>query len=331
MRRITGCLPLAAALLVLAGCGDDSDGGSAAETTTPTAEASEEPEPTEEATDEPTADPADEESACTDGPPQVTLTEPGAEPRAPMELSPTAGDSVALDMRMASEASQTVDGEAQPNQPIPAMLMGFEATIDEVTDDEIAMSFVYDKAEFESDDPALAGALDSMVGLTGTITTTRNGAFVDGSVDTSGLDPMLAQATGQLDAQLEQLTQPLPTEPVGVGAVWTTTTAIDSNGVVFCSVATYRLTEFDGDSYALETEVAQQAEPTTIEDQSATIEVIEGSGSGSGTSAGSLTFPMAITGQSTASNSILLQVDDGTDQAEVGTEVSLEMQITPRE
>lgn len=334
MRRITGCLPLAAALLVLAGCGDDSDGGSAAETTTPTAEASEESgsgEETAEATEEP-AEPVDEATACgVDGAPQVTLTEPGAEPRAPMELAPTAGDSVALDMRMASQASQTIDGEAQPNQPIPAMLMGFEATVDEVTDDEIVMSFVYDKAEFESDDPAVSGALDSMVGLTGTITTTRNGVFVDGAVDTSGLDPMLAQAVGQLDAQLEQLTLPLPTEPVGVGAAWTTTTAIDSNGVVFCAVATYRLTEFDGNAYALETELTQQAEPTTIEDSTGSIEVVEGSGTGSGTSTGSLSFPVAVTGSSTSATHLVLRMDDDTNQGELVTEVALEMQISPRE
>ena len=329
MRRITGCLPLAAALLVLAGCGDDSGGGSAAETTTPTAEASEEPEPTDEPTDEPVAD--DEASCGTDGPPQVTVTDPGAEPRTLMELSPTAGDTVALDMRMASEAAQTLDGVPQQGQQIPPMLMGMELTVDEVTDDEVTVSLVYDKAEFESDDVALQRALESLVGVTGTVTTTRSGAFVDGSIDTSGLDPMMAQAIGQLDTQLEQLSMPLPAEPVGVGAVWTTTSEIDSSGVVFCNVATYRLTEFDGDAYTLETELEQQAEPTTIEDASGSIEVVDGSGSGTGTSRGSLAFPIAVDGSSTATTSILLRADDGTDQGEVGTEISLEMQISPRE
>ncbi|TDC50839.1 hypothetical protein E1212_13910 [Jiangella ureilytica] len=329
MRRITGCLPLAAVLLVLAGCGDDSDGGSAAETSEPTAEASEQPGPTQEPTEEPAAD--DDASCAADGPPQVTVTDPGAEPRSVMELSPTAGDTVELDMRILSESTQTLDGEAQPPQQIPPMIFGLAVTVDEVTDEQISMSVVYDRAEFESDDPQLQATMESMVGLTSTVTTNRSGVFIDGTIDTTGVDPALGAAIGQMGAQLEQLAMPLPTDPVGVGAVWDVTTAIDSNGVVFCSTTTYRLTEFDGDAYAFETEVTQQAQPTTLEQGTATIEVLEGTGTGSGTSSGSLSFPMAVSGSSTGSNSILLLVEDGSDQGEIGTDVSLEMQISARE
>ena len=329
MRRITGCLPLAAALLVLAGCGDDSDGGSAAETT-PTAEASEQPEPTDEPTDEPVAD--DEASCSTDDPPQITVADPGAEPRSVMELSPTAGETVELDMTVHTETTQTLGGEAQPQQEIPAMIFGLAVTIDEVTDEQISMSVVYDRAEFDSDDPQLQAAMESMVGITSTLVTDRSGVFIDGNVDTASVDdPALAATIDQMGAQLEQLAFPLPTEPVGAGAVWDVATAIDSNGVVFCSTTTYRLTEFDGDAYAFETEVTQQAQPTTLEQGTATIEVLEGTGSGSGTSTGSLSFPMAVSASSTASNTMLLLVEDGSDQGEIGTDLTLEMQLTRRE
>jgi hypothetical protein len=331
VRRITGCLPLAAALLVLAGCGDDSDGGSAAESTAPTAESSAEPEPSDEATAEATEEPVAEASCSTDDAPQVTVTDPGAEPHAVMELSPTAGQSVELDMRILTESAQTLDGVAQPAQQIPPMIFGLAVTIDEVTDGEISMTVVYDRAEFESDDPQLQAAMESMVGLTSTVTTDRSGVFIDGGIDTTGVDPALAAAIGQMGAQLEQLAVPLPTDPVGVGATWDVATAIDSNGVVFCNTTTYRLAEFDGDAYTFETEVTQLAEPTTLEQGTATIEVIEGTGTGSGTSSGSLSFPMAVASTSSGSNTIQLRVEDGSDQGEVGTDVSVEMQLTPRQ
>jgi hypothetical protein len=329
VRRITGCLPLAAALLVLAGCGDDSGGASAAGSSTPTAEVSEEPEPTEEPTEEPADD--EQPSACGDGTPQVSVSDPGAEPRTLMELSPTVGDSVTLDMRVASTASISTDGGAPQSQAIPAMLMGFKATIDEVTDDQIAMSFVYDKAEFETDDPQFEGAMDAVIGLAGSITTTRSGVFVDGSIDTAGVDPMLAQSIAQLDAQLEQLTLPLPAEPVGGGAVWTTTTAVDVNGIVYCTATTYTLTEFDGDAYSLESEVTQEAEPTTLSDSTGTLEVIEGTGTGSGSSSGSLSFPITVNGTGTTSTHLEAALESGTEGGTLVTDISVELSISPRE
>ncbi|PZF79425.1 hypothetical protein [Jiangella anatolica] len=324
MRRITGCLPLAAALLVLAACGDDG-GGEAGSTTSATAE------PSSEASAEPTGEPADAEPACAAGEPELTVTEAGAEPLTVMELAPSAGDTVALDMRVSMEGTTAIDGGPPQSAPIPAMLMGFQATVDEVTDDEIAMSFVYDKAEMESEDPAVAQSLAPIVGMTGTITTTRNGAFVDGAVDTSGLSPELMQAMGELDAQLEQLTVPLPVDPVGVGAVWTVSTGIDVNGILYCSDVTYHLTEFDGDAYTLETEVTQEAQPTTIEDATGSLEVIEGTGSGSGTSSGSLSFPVAVSGASAITTHLALEMSNGTDGGELVTDLTLGLEISPRE
>lgn len=328
MRRITGCLPLAAALLVLAGCGDDSDGGPTAGTTAPSAAASGEPETETEAggTGEPAAD-----AACTDGPPEAVVSDAGDEPRTLMEISPTAGDAAAVDMRMIVETTASVDGEESPAAPSPPMIMGMVMTVDEVTDDEITMTVSYDRVEVEGGDPTLQGLLDSMVGVTGTVTTTRSGAFVDGELDTSGVDPALAPTMQQLDSQLASLTVPLPTEPVGAGATWDVVTAVDSQGFTFCNTFSYTLTSFDGDAYELAVETAQRAEPATIEQGGTSVELIEGSGSGSGTSAGRLSFPIAVSGTTATATSIAMSIDDGSAAQTLEMDLAIQMELTPRE
>lgn len=333
MRRITGCLPLAAVLLVLAGCGDDSGGGSADDTAAPSAADSGEPDADEPA-DEPADAPAEEpvsDVACTDGPPEAVVTDAGDEPRALMELAPTAGDTAAVDMRMVTTTTASVDGQDSPTMPSPPMIMGMVVTVDAVTDDEITMTVEYDRVEVEGGDASMQAILDSMIGITGTVTTTRSGAFVEGKIDTASVDPTIAPTMQQFESQLANLTVPLPTEPVGIGATWDVATAVDSQGFTFCNTFSYTLTSFDGDAYELSADVAQRAEPTTIEQGGATAELIEASGTGTGTSAGRLSFPVAISGSSDTNTSIEMAVDDGSTQQTLDMEMAIEMEISPRE
>ncbi|WP_053205259.1 hypothetical protein [Jiangella muralis] len=325
MRRITGCLPLAAALLVLAGCGDDSGGGSE-ETAAPSAAASDQTEPESEGEgegeDEPVAD-----VACADGPPEAVVTDAGDEPRALMELTPTAGDSAATTMTMTMASSSTVDGEELPAAPVPPMTMGMVITVEDVTDDEITMTVVYDSAEIEGGDPTAQGLLDSMVGLTATVTSTRSGAFIDGGYDTEGLDPSLAPLLEQFETQLASLTVPLPTEPVGVGATWDVATSADLLGGTFCNVYGYTLTSFDGDAYEMTAEISQQGQPGPLEMGGASAELEELTGSGSGTTAGRLTFPVAISGNSDITTSTVISADG--QNLEQQSEV--QMELSPRD
>ncbi|RIQ22879.1 hypothetical protein DY240_13210 [Jiangella rhizosphaerae] len=248
-----------------------------------------------------------------------------------MELSPTAGATTAIDMRMTVNSTMSLDGQEAPSTPTPTMIMGMTLTVDDVTDDEITMSVTYDRVEVEGGDPTLQGLLDSMVGITGTVTTTRSGAFVDGKMDTSGVDPTLAPTMQQIDSQLANLTVPLPTEPVGAGATWEVATALDSQGFAFCNTFSYTLTSFDGDAYELAVETVQHAEPTTIEQGGASVELIEGSGSGTGTTGGRLSFPIAVSGSTDSNTSIAMAVDDGSTEQTLEMDMAIQMELSPRE
>jgi hypothetical protein len=294
VRYLTTSASLAAVLLAATACGGDGDLADASE--------------------------------C-DGGPEVKVSDAGSEPRRMMELAPTVGDSVALDMRMDMEIDATVDGESAPTQPIPPIELGMRMTVEDVSEDEIELSFVYDQVHV--DDPTLQGTLSTIVDSSGTIVTTRNGAYVDGEFEAApGMDPAMAATADQLEQQLADMTIPLPSEPVGTGAEWEVESSLELNGVAFCNSYTYRLVEFDGDSYKLETDMEQRpVEGSAVETAGATVEVVDGSGHATGTSSGSLSLPIAVTASVQADSDMEMSVEAGGDEVtqEVSTSIAMEL------
>ncbi len=256
---------LAAAVLAMAGCGADDD----------TTESS---------------------AAECDGPLQVTVNEPGDAPREVIELAPKVGDTTKVESRMQMNTTLQADGQDVPTQPIPSITIGLLATVDDVGADEITTSFTFNRAELDGGGQAQQRMADSLVGVSGDITTTRHGAYVDESINSSGIDQRMAPMFEQLEQQMADMTVPFPTEPVGVGAEWEVTTSIDAGGITSCYHYTYRLAQFDGEAYELDIDGVQEITPTTLEEDEASIEVISGSGSFTGSNKGNTNFPLAVNG-----------------------------------
>jgi hypothetical protein len=304
VRHLTASASLVAVLLASVACGDDdasSNGGSPTGT---------------------------EECAAS---PEVTVTDAGSTPRRAMELAPTAGDSIALDLRLAMDIEARVDGQTAPTQPVPPMHLGMRMTVEDVQEDEITMSFVYDDARVEGGDPSMQSVLSSIVDSSGTLVTTRNGVFVDGEFEpAAGIDPSMAGTTEQLEQQMADLTIPLPSEPVGPDATWTVSNSLELNGIAFCNSYTYRLVEFDGDSYELETEFEQRPVGGTTETAGATVEVVDGVGHGTGSYSGSLSLPIAVTGSAEASSEMEMAVEQGGAESTQEVDTTVDIQLTRR-
>lgn len=300
MRPLTTCASLTAVLVAVSACGGSDD------------------DPT-----------TTQDCAAT---PQITVTNAGSEPHKIMEASPNVGDSSAIEMRMTIDTSVVVDGQEAPAQADPPMVLGLVFTIEEVTDDEIAMAFGYDSVEVEgNDDPALQETLDSITSMTGTIRTTRTGAFIDGELNTDGLDATLAPIVDQLEGQMADMTVPMPSEPVGQGAEWDMVSQVESGGITFCNRASYQLAEFDGDNYQLQIELTQEALTSSFEDQGVSIEVVSGTGSASGQTNGSLSFPIAVSGSTEATTQMVLKITQGEEEVDQEVEVNVDMELSPRE
>lgn len=300
MRRFTALC--AATALVLTGCGTD---GTTADDPAATAA------PTDAATERET-DPAVQFTESAMAGPTVEVLDVGAEPRYPMRLDPQEGQEAVLQMRMDMAMEMTVDGEPEPTGELPSTIMTMHALVDQVTDDTIRTVVTYRAAELDGQDPGgVQELLDTLEGLSGTVTTTRTGAFVEGGFTTTGIHPFLQEMVQSFDQQLSSLAIPMPEDDLGVGARWRVTTSFELGGLVIQMEADYHLAAFDGVSYQLEMALTQALVPGTIEGGA---RMLDGGGSGSGTVSGRLDFPFAFDGSSSVDTTMLFEVDgpDGT-------------------
>jgi len=308
VRHVMTLAASATMLVALTACGDDSPESSA--TTETSTETSTEDCP--ESTD-------------------AVVSETGGGPRRLLELSPTPGTTQAFDMTMNLDIAVESDGTDMGSQSSPPITLGMKVTVDRVEDDEIEMTFVYDDISVEGGDPAIQSQLDPMIGVSGTLTTTRNGAFIDGSLDDpEGLDPTLATLVDQMEQQMASFSFPLPTEPVGVGGAWSVDTSFELSGVVSCTHTTYRLRSFDGQNYELETTVDQELLPGAIDQAGASVEVVGGGGTIQGTSTGSLTFPMALESSARGTTRTEMTVDADGEEHSQNLTTNVEVNLTRR-
>lgn len=262
----------------------------------------------------------------------VEVLAAGAEPRQVLQLAPEAGTTGSLEMRMEMDTTVAINGQSAPRVDLPAFVMGMSATIDEVTGDTIRMSYTYDTVELDGTDPGgLERIMASMEGVTGTVTTTRSGAFVDGEIRMpDGLDPTVASSMEQFEQQLASMTVPLPTEPVGPGARWRAGTSIVLNQLEVETTATYELRSLQGGEYELAVDIEQRMVPGTIEEAGATIEVVEGSGTGSGTVIGSLDFPLAFEGRTQMHSSMVAELTGEGGSQRMEQKASMTVEMSPR-
>lgn len=316
------------AVVALAACGQDSGEPAADEATTSSPPPSATPTPIPTTSPSPTAAPASAAGDVT-----IELLEAGAEPRQVMRLDPEAGRSGRLEMRMEMDSTVRLDGEALQQPDLPTFVLGMAATVDEVTEDTIRLSYTYDTVGVDGDDPGgVEQALASMEGLTGSLTTTRAGAFVDGDVQVpDGLHPTVASSMEQFEQQLASMTVPLPTDPVGPGARWRVTTAFGLNGLETETTARYELLSIQDGEYELAVDIEQRMMPGPIGEGGATIDVLEGGGTGSGTVTGSLDFPLAVAGRTQMESSMAaeLAAQDGQTQR-MDQEISMTVEMSSR-
>jgi hypothetical protein len=286
-----------AATVLLAGCGDDADGA----------------------------------GGNGQAPAELTVVDAGAEPREALRVGGAVGDTgtwtMTMDMAMATE----VDGQAMPTQTIPSMEMDLDVVTEEVTDDRVRFAYLYSDVRTDGSLSALDDLLDTVVGLSGTVTTTRNGTFVDGSVTPpEGLAAEMASVVDQLEQQLAALTVPMPTEPVGVGAVWEVTTEVELAGVDTTMTATYTLVELDAGRYVLDVEISQEFAPTTVTENGATIEIISGTSTGSGRTEGTLDQMLPTRATSSVAGELSMTVTRGEQSQDVVQRTDMTMVLERR-
>lgn len=199
--------------------------------------------------------------------PTLKLVEPGAEPRAPLALTPPVGqvEQVAIDLTLTAEMVN--EGIPLPSQALPPMHLGLRAEVLETTPTQIRYALTVTEAQATpskgSEDlaAAMSEAMTPMLGIRGVATITPFGARTDATWDIPPeVDPGLV---GELERALGMMHGMRPTEPVGVGAVWTLTETGDDLGFVVTETETWTLAKRSDNEWLLQQAIAQSAEPQT--------------------------------------------------------------------
>lgn len=276
--RATSVLAVTLLLLVPSGCGLFDDDGDAAGTSTtpPTTTVAPDPEP--------------------------EVLEVGAAPRKELRLRFTAGDTTTVAIAFDLDVTQESAGTTQElDTPVVTETVRF--TVDAVEPGagpdggpEAQVSFAFTAVSLdragtdltEQEHAELTADLQGLVGLGGSGRLDDRGAFRDLAYELpDGLDPSVEASLRQFEDQLSSIALPLPTEPLGVGGRWRTTTTTTLAGVTLDQVTTYEVTALTdtGVAYAATTEqVAEEGDldPATLADGS-TARLLSSDVTGTGT------------------------------------------------
>lgn len=270
--------------------------------------------------------------------PTVQLIKPGAKPRQLLRyrVQPGNTETMVMKLSMVTEVEAVAVGADIPpmSQQIVAPTMSVTSEF-EVTDvqpnGDFTMRFELVGADLTGNEgpselaDALRVHLQSMVGLKGVTTLTSRGILksYDASIP-DGLDKEVRSSVeGTLDG-LRDLSQPLPVEPVGVGAIWEVTQSTDVDGIQVNQVSRVTLDERKGDRLHLVSQLTQTAPPQILDVEGQQVEVTSFSGSGTEETQSTLTglVPIKSIGKGEVDTTSVI---DGL--AEMSAHISIETDI----
>jgi hypothetical protein len=322
-RRFRWVSTLAVALLVAA-CGGNGD-DVAGDTTTTTA---------------PTTTTAVEAGEAGEGA-EITVLDPGAEPRSELRFELEAGDVSEALLTMTMGIAVEIDGEALPQTPVPPMQMRMRTEVVHVDPgtDRITARVSYSDVDIVDDGTVdsetaaqIRANLDLLNRVSGTMVVTSRGLPVESDFDLpDDLDPNSRQLMEQMTQQVEALTVPFPDEEVGEGATWRARTVSSVGGIETVLDLTYELQELDGTSYVLGVSYDQTAEPQEAEFPGAppgtVSRVTEYLVDGDGGLRGDLTAMLPRTSTVTAGGDVVMTVEDDAESIEVRQRIDIEIRL----
>jgi hypothetical protein len=162
----------------------------------------------------------------------MRVADAGSDPKQQLYFDPWPGEQYRVTWIDAGYEIDSYDGDEYEG-PTPTDEVTFLIEVRQVLADRIIASLVLEYAACSAEagtDPEFyeerRAEFEALIGATGVITWSRNGAFIDAKlVPPPGADTEVEDldlAADALAAALHTFSMPLPNEPVGAGASWTT-------------------------------------------------------------------------------------------------------------
>ena len=204
----------------------------------------------------------------------VKLLDPGAQPRTPLRYKFQANQTEKMVMEMSMAMAIEMGEQKQPETQMPATRMTMTIDSKEVSP-EGDLHYEFELVQVEvlpkpGANPAMVNAMkqqmSSMQGLSGSATVTSRGFTRDVEIKPPpGIDPQIRQSMEQMKQSMNQMSAPLPEEPVGRGARWQVTMPVEMPAMKLTQIATYTLSEIQGDKVKFDITIRQSAPPQEID------------------------------------------------------------------
>ncbi|MHC4564875.1 MAG: hypothetical protein ACYTE3_03865 [Planctomycetota bacterium] len=204
----------------------------------------------------------------------VKLLDPGAQPRTALRYKFQANRTETMIMEMSTAMVMEIGEQKQPETQVPTTRMTMTLDGKEISPEgDLRYEFKLEQAEVLPEpgaNPAMVNAMkqsmSSTVGLSGSATVTSRGLTKAAEVKIPpGIDPQIEQAMANVNESLNQMSAPLPVEPVGRGARWLVTMPMETNGLKITQTITYALSEIQGDKVKCDVTVKQSALPQEMD------------------------------------------------------------------
>ncbi len=223
--------------------------------------------------------------------PSVTLMSPGKGRLAPLRYRPTKGAAETLAMSMKMELAMNMGGTALPAQKMPAVISNLALkVVDIAANGDIRYDFEilgFSVARDKGSNPEVVAALEStlkkMEHIPGYAVVSDRGFTREVKIQApSGIGAQEQQLLASMQQSFEQMSAPLPAEPVGKQARWKTTATISLNGMTIEQTAMTELVQQQGKRLKLKISITQSAKPQRINANGVTAELTKYEGSGGG-------------------------------------------------
>ncbi len=200
--------------------------------------------------------------------PTVELTNPGAEPRRQLRYRLVEGAEDVMNMQIDLAIETTADGVPLPVPETPPVVMQMRLAITELKGPkEARYRFALESVEVEDDPASTPGAgahmrqaLAGAAGMSGHAMVDDRGFNWDAQINPpEQLTPEIQHMMESASRGMDQVSAPLPEQPVGVGATWSLTQDIEQGGVKLTQVTHFELIELDDDTGTLRTRTTQEA------------------------------------------------------------------------
>jgi len=275
----------------------------------------------------------------------VTLVQPGTAPLQVLRYRLTKGVKTTSELVYDFDAQNT-DPAADPAKPVegqtgtsPTLLVTLETEVEDILADgtaklrvTVVKTRVRDQAGSQVTSDLVSAQATVAEGVVLTETLAPDGEVSNAHVeDASKLTGKARARVDSLLQSLQHVAMRLPTEPVGIGAIWRERKPLPEGGIRAISEATYTLTSITGTTIGYTSTGRASGGAQTIEEDGMKVEVTNPRGHSDAKGSVDLSrYALEVTAKSTFSAAMTVEAPKGTPGAGSSTvAVTVAVQLTP--